>query len=128
MVTTNQKNWRFTGLWTNLLPAQVFLIILVNTYIMHQKFLTVQNSLTYYFKQSLSLFFKPLRLTFLVWLMKKHFIDGTLVDFTWDLSKISMSDSHVSNANFDVWVIILNVWKVLIKTFAKPLMKNIFAN
>ena len=47
--------------------------------------------------------------------MKKHFIGGTLADFTWDLSKISMSDSHVSYANFDVWVIILNVWKVLIK-------------
>ena len=47
--------------------------------------------------------------------MKKHFIGDTLADFTWDLSKISMSDSHVSYANFDVWVIILNVWKVLIK-------------
>ena len=47
--------------------------------------------------------------------MKKHFIGGTLADFTWDLSKISMSDSHVSYANFDVWVIILNVWKGLIK-------------
>ena len=67
---------------------------------------------------------------FWIWLMKKHFIDGTLVDFTWDLSKISMSDSHVSYANFDIWVIILNVWKVLIKilegTFCQtPLWLNL---
>ena len=62
--------------------------------------------------------------------MRKHFIGGTLADFTWDLSKISISDSHVSYANLDAWDIILNVWKVLIKilegTFCQtPLWLNL---